>query len=221
MRWTLFLILFLAGPALANGDPVPPADPSAQASSSAAAGAIAVAGAGAIAGATGGAGGAADSTSEATGGAGGQGIGDVSYTTKIPRQLGGIALGAGNNTAVGTKCFSLFGGRASGGSANEAGGILCWKQRDDYWLAEYHRYVDMNLPEQAAAAYCATGLRSKAFGAGERGRGRCEATIAQKVTEHWASIDEEQKRLAAETVPVVRRDWCDERVRRCEAAAVK
>ena len=201
-----------AGMAMAEGDGNGGRDNSA-ASSSAVAAAFGVGVAGSIS--EGGSATAEGGDAIASGGnpsaTGGQGVGNVSYETKIPRQAPGVAIGAGNNTATQLKCFSLFGSGAKDGGAGAAGGIWCWKQRDDYYLAEYERYSDMNLPGPASVAFCSTKLRWKPHGT----KDQCEAAIYQSVVERHLDAPERVVYVPGDCLAA------DERLARCERAVLK
>ena len=230
MKTVLCVILSLIPMlSLAEGDPQDPpisTPPTATAMAGAAAGAIAGAAAGAIADATAG---SNNEISQSVDASPSVTVGDIkpSSTTTVqiegddnPRQLAGFALAAGQNTEPGLKCFSLFGGNASKGQATEAAGIFCWLARDSFYLHEYNNYVAWDMPEPAARAYCKSEIRYGAFGQGKQGRAACEAAMLKLVQD----MRPDQVAETYETEPeveMVRRDWCDERLDRCQNAVSK
>ena len=225
-----------AGMAMAEGDGNGGRDNSA-ASSSAVAAAFGVGVAGSIS--EGGSASAEGGDATASGGnpsaAGGQGVGNVSYETKIPRQAPSVYVPALNNTAPGLKCFGFGGSFAEDGTAGGGAVGWCWLARDGLALKLYHQHAQAGQPEEAARVFCSKpllragyakpGLKKRdVIAACEQGEAASirafinQAAVSEQYVDDAVAAGMAQVR---EDVLTERNAVCDEKVARCERAVLK
>lgn len=235
---SFILIAICAAPiaAYAVGQP-PPADPAANARASAASAAVAASSATAAAGAI-----AAQQQQVQQSIAGGDTAVSVDASPQIdnattleiegdniPHQAPAIAM---THPMATMECIRGFG---IGGSWTKGAVILGpqWKDGDCTAYQRFQSLADMGLAEPAAAAYCGRVMHAADFGPVNRGfigigrsipdatRQTCEANIQDAVRAmHVVSVTPPADPVKTETA-MVRKDYCDERLRRCQAEISK
>ena len=176
---SILLLLLVANPAWATGEPQPVdravavsgshsaalAQSKSASSSESVAGAIAKGGSGGSA--TGGSIGDTDNQSS---------VGDITYKgDENPRQAPAVAVLPQQSTALGLKCVGIGMSQSRSDDAWGGGAGWCWKQRDDWAVARYTQLSNMGLFTEASKAYCGQKFHWQDFGSVEA----CEAGIYQ------------------------------------------